>query len=90
VLKHFWPVFYVQTLAAARFRPVAPDHPVKTAQSPIQRIKQIDVRVFFWHCMIMAYSSDVTLTDSQAAAFFLSPEEPLHRQYEALRAYFVQ
>ena len=29
------------------------------------------------------------LTDTQAAAFFLSPEEPLHRQYEALRAFFV-
>lgn len=40
--------------------------------------------------MIMASSSDVGLTESQAAAFFLSPEEPLHRQYEALRAYFVE
>ena len=30
------------------------------------------------------------LTESQAAAFFLSPQEPLHRQYEALRAYFVE
>ncbi|HUU98302.1 MAG TPA: hypothetical protein VM487_21430 [Phycisphaerae bacterium] len=40
--------------------------------------------------MIMASSSAVELTESQAAAFFLSPEEPLHRQYEALRAYFVE
>lgn len=37
----------------------------------------------------MAASSKLGLTESQAAAFFLSPEEPLHRQYEALRAYFV-
>ena len=40
--------------------------------------------------MIMASSSDEVLTESQAAAFFLSPEGPLHRQYEVLRAYFVQ
>jgi hypothetical protein len=40
--------------------------------------------------MIMASSSDKTLTESQAAAFFLSPEGRLHRQYEALRAYFVE
>jgi hypothetical protein len=38
----------------------------------------------------MASSSDQALTESQAAAFFLSPEGPLHRQYEALRAYFVE
>ena len=38
----------------------------------------------------MGPSSDLGLTESQAAAFFLSPEEPLHRQYEALRAYFVE
>jgi hypothetical protein len=38
----------------------------------------------------MADSSKNGLTESQAAAFFLSPEEPLHRQYEALRAYFVE
>jgi hypothetical protein len=38
----------------------------------------------------MAYSCDDGLTESQAAAFFLSPEGPLHRQYEALRAYFVE
>ena len=36
----------------------------------------------------MASSSKIGLTESQAA-FFLSPQEPLHRQYEALRAYFV-
>jgi hypothetical protein len=40
--------------------------------------------------MIMASSSDETLTESQAAAFFLSPEGRLHRQYEALRTYFVE
>ena len=38
----------------------------------------------------MASSSDVALTESQAATFFLSPQESLHRQYEALRAYFVE
>ena len=38
----------------------------------------------------MASSSDVALTESQAAAFFLSPQGPLHRQYEALRAYFAE
>jgi len=38
----------------------------------------------------MAASSEIGLTDSQAAAFFLSPETPLHRQYEALRTYFVE
>ncbi|MGC9969594.1 MAG: hypothetical protein ABSE56_03285 [Bryobacteraceae bacterium] len=35
--------------------------------------------------MIMVSSFDAALTVSQAAAFFLSPEGPLHRQYEALR-----
>jgi hypothetical protein len=38
----------------------------------------------------MAVRSKIGLTESQAANFFLSPQEPLHRQYEALRAYFVQ
>jgi hypothetical protein len=38
----------------------------------------------------MVSSSKAGLTESPAAAFFLSPEEPLHRQYEALRAYFVE
>lgn len=37
----------------------------------------------------MATSVELGLTDSQAAAFFRSPQEPLHRQYEALRAFFV-
>ena len=30
------------------------------------------------------------ITDPAAARFFLQPEKPLHRQYEALRAYFVE
>jgi hypothetical protein len=38
----------------------------------------------------MASSSEKVLTEAGAAAFFLAPEEPLHRQYEALRAYFVE
>jgi hypothetical protein len=37
----------------------------------------------------MSDSHRNALTDSQAAAFFLTPDEPLHRQYEALRAFFV-
>ena len=38
----------------------------------------------------MATSAEHGLTDSQTTAFFLSPQEPLHRQYEALRAFFVE
>lgn len=38
----------------------------------------------------MASSVDRGLTDSQAAAFFLAPNERIHRQYEALRAFFVE
>jgi hypothetical protein len=38
----------------------------------------------------MSSSSEAGLTESQAAAFFLAPETSLHRQYEALRAYFVE
>lgn len=38
----------------------------------------------------MDSGSKSKLTESQAAAFFLSPQEPLHRQYEALRARFVE
>ena len=38
----------------------------------------------------MATSSEHGLTDSQAATFFRSPQQPLHRQYEALRAFFVE
>jgi len=46
--------------------------------------------LFFLHCRSLAPSSKCRLTESQAAAFFLSPQEPLHRRYEALRAYFVE
>lgn len=38
----------------------------------------------------MAASVGRGLTDSQAAAFFLAPNERLHRQYEALRSFFVE
>ena len=38
----------------------------------------------------MSSSSEAGLTESQAAAFFLAPETSPHRQYEALRAYFVE
>jgi len=38
----------------------------------------------------MTVSGEPALTESQAAAFFLAPDERLHRQYEALRAFFVE
>jgi hypothetical protein len=39
----------------------------------------------------MAISPSKELTgDGAAKRFFLEPEQPLHRQYEALRAYFVE
>jgi transposase len=41
-----------------------------------------------WHCRYMAITKPKDLTD--ARQFFLAPEAPRHRQYEALRAYFVE
>src|SRR3954447_3400615 len=38
----------------------------------------------------MAISPRSDLTDDPLAGFFLAPESPLQRQYEALRAYFVE
>src|SRR3954468_2586988 len=38
----------------------------------------------------MAISPRPGLTDDAQARFFLAPESPLQRQYEALRAYFVE
>ena len=38
----------------------------------------------------MAISPRSGLTDDPQARFFLAPESPLQRQYEALRAYFVE
>jgi hypothetical protein len=38
----------------------------------------------------MSISTGKGITDSAAAAFFRSPQQPLQRQYEALRAYFVE
>src|SRR3954451_4161561 len=38
----------------------------------------------------MAISSRNALTDDPQARFFLAPESPLQRQYEALRAYYVE
>src|ERR1700758_4764950 len=38
----------------------------------------------------MAISPPFGLTDDPQAQFFLAPESPLQRQYEALRAYFVE
>ena len=36
-------------------------------------------------------STRIVLTsDSPETSFFIAPEKPLHRQYEALRAYFVE
>jgi hypothetical protein len=37
----------------------------------------------------MSDSHRNALTDTQASSFFLAPAEPIHRQYEALRAFFV-
>jgi len=51
--------------------------------------KHVDSIMFSWHCYSMSVRSGESLTDSQAAAFFLSSEQPLQRQYEALRAFFV-
>lgn len=39
--------------------------------------------------MDISHSNELTNT-SPEARFFLAPEKPLHRQYEALRAYFVE
>ena len=38
----------------------------------------------------MALSPRIALTDDPQARFFLAPETPQQRQYEALRAYFVE
>src|SRR3954466_15985265 len=38
----------------------------------------------------MAISPPPELTASPESRFFLAPETALHRQYEALRAYFVE
>src|SRR3954464_12006642 len=38
----------------------------------------------------MAISPRSGLTDDPQAQFFLAPESPLQRQYEALRAYFIE
>ena len=38
----------------------------------------------------MVLSAGLSITDPQANDFFLSPQDPLHRQYEALRAFFVE
>ncbi len=38
----------------------------------------------------MAISPRIGLTDDPQARFFLAPDNPLQRQYEALRAYFVE
>jgi hypothetical protein len=38
----------------------------------------------------MATDTRNALTPSPEARFFIAPENPLHRQYEALRAYFVE
>src|SRR5437764_2474136 len=43
-----------------------------------------------WHPVMAPISPARPLTTSPEAAFFLAPELTLHRQYEALRAYFVE
>ena len=41
-----------------------------------------------WHCRDVGINKPKDLTDCRQ--FFLGPEHPRHRQYEALRAYFVE
>ena len=44
-----------------------------------------------WHYAKVAYSHGNEITDgSDETRFFLEPIKPLHRQYEALRAYFLE
>ena len=44
-----------------------------------------------WYTSNMRISHENSITDpSPEAVFFLSPERAIHRQYEALRAYFVE
>ena len=38
----------------------------------------------------MRTTTSKTLTETQAAHFFLAPDTATQRQYEALRAYFVE
>ena len=38
--------------------------------------------------MVINHGNEIT--DSAESGFFLAPEKPLHRQYEALRAFFVE
>src|SRR3954471_17451903 len=46
--------------------------------------------VIGWHPVMAPINPAQPLTTSAEAAFFLAPELPPHRQYEALRAYFVE
>jgi len=41
-----------------------------------------------WHCDYMHIGQPNTLTECQA--FFRAPQQPRHRLYEALRAYFLE
>jgi len=43
-----------------------------------------------WHDVLVGDSTRNRITSSAEATFFLKPRQPLHRQYEALRAFFVE
>ena len=48
----------------------------------------VAIRAGGWHAALVPIGRKEKLT--KEARFFLEPEKPLHRQYEALRAYFVE
>jgi len=50
----------------------------------------VDISLFRWHCVSVATNTRNALTYPHEARFFLAPESALQRQYEALRAYFVE
>jgi hypothetical protein len=43
-----------------------------------------------WHYVFMAINTPYGITDNPETRFFLSPEKPLHKQYEALRCFFLE
>lgn len=51
--------------------------------------KHLDCQMFLWHDRIVPASPGNQITTQPNEKFFLSPQFPLQRQYEALRAFFV-
>jgi len=50
----------------------------------------VDTVKILWQYQYVAFNTGNKLTYPDEAGFFLGPESPLHRQYEALRAFFVE